>query len=88
MVGVWFEKTEGDTGYPWRLAAIMRATDKFIFVNRSGVKVAEETRESLALLLQSGGIRTLDDTMLFDRALESVISNLKTTRQPSATPKT
>ena len=61
-----------------RLAAIIRGTSKYIFVNRAGVKVAEETRETLAVLLQQGKLRTLDDGMLFDRALESVITNLRT----------
>ncbi len=77
-VGVWFEKMEeGRASYRCRLAAIIRGTGKYIFVNRAGVKVAEETRDSLALQLQNGHLRTLDDGMLFDRALESVIANLR-----------
>lgn len=80
-VGVWFEKSEqGSTSYRCRLAAIIRGTGKYIFVNRAGVKVAEETKESLALHLQEGKLRTLDDGMLFDRALESVITNLRSTK--------
>jgi hypothetical protein len=78
-VGVWFEKKDDDiVSYRCRLAAIIRGTSKYIFVNRAGVKVAEETRETLAVLLQQGKLRTLDDGMLFDRALESVITNLRT----------
>jgi hypothetical protein len=77
-VGVWFEKQDDDiVSYRCRLAAIIRGTSKYIFVNRAGVKVAEETRETLAVLLQQGKLRTLDDGMLFDRALESVITNLR-----------
>lgn len=80
-VGVWFEKSEqGSASYRCRLAAIIRGTGKYIFVNRAGVKVAEETKESLALQLQEGKLRTLDDGMLFDRALESVITNLRSTK--------
>ena len=67
-------------GFRSRLAAIIRATGKYIFVNRSGVKVAEETRMSLALALKSGRLQVLDDGMLFDRALEAVIGNLRTNR--------
>lgn len=79
IVGVWCEKQDDDiVSYRCRLAAIIRGTSKYIFVNRAGVKVAEETRESLAILLQQGKLRTLDDGMLFDRALESVITNLRT----------
>ena len=79
-VGVWFEKrAQGEMAYRCRLAAIIRGTGKYIFVNRSGIKVAEESRDSLALQLQAGELRTLDDGMLFDRALESVITNLRNT---------
>jgi hypothetical protein len=78
-IGVWFEKQDDDiVSYRCRLAAIIHGTSKYIFVNRAGVKVAEETRETLAILLQQGKLRTLDDGMLFDRALESVITNLRT----------
>jgi len=79
VVGVWFERVEEDSTFRCRLAAIIRGTGRYIFVNRSGVKVAEETRETLALQLQKGQLRTLDDSMLFDRALESMITNLRTT---------
>ncbi|MEO0442400.1 MAG: DUF1631 domain-containing protein [Pseudomonadota bacterium] len=79
-VGIWFEKIDqGSSSYRCRLAAIIRGTGKYIFVNRAGVKVAEETRDTLAMQLQQGKMRTLDDGMLFDRALESVITSL---RQP------
>ncbi len=77
-VGMWFEKQDDDiVSYRCRLAAVIRGAGKYIFVNRSGVKVAEETRETLAFQLQQGKVRTLDDGMLFDRALESVITNLR-----------
>ena len=79
-VGMWFEKVDqGSTPYRCRLAAMIRGTGQYIFVNRAGVKVAEETRATLALQLQAGHWRTLDDGMLFDRALESVITNLRKT---------
>ena len=39
--------------------------------------LAEETRNSLALAMKSGRLRVLDDGMLFDRALEAVIGNLR-----------
>lgn len=76
--GSWFEM-HGDNSQKFRcrLAAIIRTTGKYIFVNRSGMKVAEETRMSLALALKSGRLELLDDGMLFDRALEAVIGNLR-----------
>ncbi len=79
--GGWFEmQSEDGQKFRSRLAAIIRATGKYIFVNRSGVKVAEETRMSLALALKSGRLQVLDDGMLFDRALEAVIGNLRNNR--------
>ena len=79
--GSWFEMLdEGGQGYRCRLAAIIKSTGKYIFVNRSGMKVAEETREGLALALKKGRLRILDDSMLFDRALEAVIGTLRESR--------
>ena len=82
--GTWFEM-QGENGekYRCRLAAIIRPAGKYIFVNRSGMKVAEESRETLALALQQKRLSILDDGMLFDRALEAVIGNLREKR-PSA----
>jgi hypothetical protein len=79
--GSWFEMMDAaGQKYRCRLAAIIKATGKYIFVNRSGMKVAEETRQSLALSLKTGRLRVLDDGMLFDRALEAVIGNLREKR--------
>lgn len=79
--GSWFEMQSDDgQKFRCRLAAIIRATGKYIFVNRSGMKVAEESRMSLALALKSGRLHLLDDGMLFDRALEAVIGNLRANR--------
>jgi hypothetical protein len=78
--GSWFEMDNGTQHYRCRLAAIIKATGKYIFVNRSGMKVAEESRETLAVAMKKGSLRLLDDTMLFDRALESVIGSLRQSR--------
>ncbi len=60
-----------------RLAAFIRPTGKYIFVNRNGMKVAEKTQQELAQALQRGHVRPLDNSMLFDRALETVVSSLR-----------
>ncbi len=79
--GSWFEVSEANKpAYRCRLAAVIKAVDKYIFVNRNGMKVAEKTREELAVALQQGQFSMLDDGMLFDRALESVIGNLRESR--------
>jgi len=83
--GSWFEIEESPgQAYRCRLAAILKPAGRYIFVNRSGMKVADRNREGLAQALQQGTLRQLDDGMLFDRALVSVIGNLRKTRGGSA----
>lgn len=60
-----------------RLAAVINGIGKYIFVNRSGIKVAELNRSELETALIDQSIALIDDDRLFDRALESVISNLR-----------
>jgi hypothetical protein len=77
-LGGWVEfKEDEDNTLRCKLAAIIEATDKYIFVDRTGMKVLERDRTGLALDFRRGAVRTLDDTLLFDRALESVIGNLQ-----------
>lgn len=80
-MGTWFEvHGENQERYRCRLAAVIKSIGKYIFVNRAGTKVAEETKDSLAQALADGRYTILDDGMLFDRALESVITNLRAQR--------
>ena len=44
---------------------------------RTGMKVLEKTRNALAVEFRRNAVRLLDDALLFDRALESVIGNLR-----------
>jgi hypothetical protein len=78
-LGAWVEFLEDDDlNVRCKLAAIVeQPVAKYIFVNRTGMKVLERTRMGLALEFQRGAVRTLDDTLLFDRALESVIGALQ-----------
>lgn len=77
-VGAWVEFQEDEENtLRCKLAAIIEATGKYIFVDRTGMKVQERSRTGLALEYRRGAVRTLDDTLLFDRALESVIGNLR-----------
>ncbi|WP_434608378.1 DUF1631 domain-containing protein [Pseudomonas sp. R1-7] len=77
-LGSWVEFQEDeDNNLRCKLAAIIQATGKFVFVNRTGLKVLEHSRTSLALEFRRGAARLLDDTLLFDRALESVLGNLR-----------
>ncbi|MGN8276370.1 DUF1631 domain-containing protein [Pseudomonas sp. SMN5] len=77
-LGSWVEfQEEDDNRLRCKLAAIIQATGKYVFVNRTGLKVLEHSRTSLALEFRRGAARLLDDTLLFDRALESVLGNLR-----------
>jgi hypothetical protein len=80
-VGAWIELTRDGTKLRCKLAAFIRATGKYIFVNRSGAKVAEYRRQELAATMASGAISMLDDGLIFDRALESIIDNLRSSRK-------
>jgi hypothetical protein len=77
-VGSWVEIQEDEEHkLRGKLAAIIKPTGKYIFVNRTGMKVMEKSRMGLAVEFRRGAIRLLDDALLFDRALESVIGNLR-----------
>ncbi|CAI8997253.1 Thymidine phosphorylase [Pseudomonas sp. IT-P12] len=77
-LGCWVEfREDEDNTLRCKLAAIIDATGKYIFVDRTGMKVQERSRAGLALDFRQGVVRVLDDTLLFDRALESVIDHLQ-----------
>lgn len=77
-VGSWVEFQEDEEHkLRCKLAALIKPTGKYIFVNRTGMKVLEKTRMGLAVEFRRGAVRLLDDALLFDRALESVIGNLR-----------
>ncbi|MCZ6709603.1 MAG: DUF1631 domain-containing protein [Gammaproteobacteria bacterium] len=76
--GVWVELTQesGDT-FRCKLAAIIKPGDRYIFVNRRGMKVLEKTRMGLAVELKRKTMTILDESQVFDRALRAVIGNLR-----------
>ncbi|MBF7730270.1 DUF1631 domain-containing protein [Pseudomonas sp. N040] len=77
-VGSWVELQEaGERKLRCKLATVLKHSGKYIFVNRAGMKVLEKTRMGLAVEFRRGAVRLLDDALLFDRALESVIGNLR-----------
>lgn len=76
--GHWIEFTQNhEHKLRCKLAAISKTTGRYIFVNRSGMKVLETTRLELATHFKDKTALLLDDALLFDRALESVIGNLR-----------
>ena len=75
--GTWIEAH--DEGEPLRckLIALFEDRDRYVFVNRAGMKAREWTTMGLAAALQLGEVTVLDDSLLFDRALDSVVSQLQ-----------
>lgn len=76
--GVWVEMNN-DSGERIRckLATIIQPGNRYIFVNRRGMKVAERNRMALAIELKEHTLTILDESQVFDRALEAVIGNLR-----------
>ncbi len=85
QAGAWVEMNCGtEQKQRCKLAAFIASADKYIFVNRTGVKIAELNKMQLAAGVKQESIRVLDDAALFDRALESVITNLRVMKEAEA----
>lgn len=79
--GAWLEFSESGSKRRCRLAAIVNSIGRYIFVDRRGKKLLELDLHSLAQDLERGALRVLDEGMLFDRALEAVIGDLRQSRK-------
>lgn len=75
--GTWIEFVDDDFKVRAKIAARIRSQDRFVFVNGRGVKTIEKSSGQLAADFESGMARMVNDTALFDRALEGMISRLK-----------
>ena len=76
--GAWFDfRNDDGSASRCRLAAFIKPTGKYIFVNRNGMKVAEKSQQELALALKEQKLLAMDNSMLFDRALETVVTSLR-----------
>ncbi|MDN5848147.1 MAG: DUF1631 domain-containing protein [Nitrococcus sp.] len=84
-LGTWFAFSTG-AGRQLRakLSARLNAGRRLIFVNRAGFKLADKKLEEMAEELSSGRAVILDHNMLFDKALEQVITNLRDLRASQA----
>lgn len=63
-----------------RIAAHIKHTRKFILTDRSGAKLAEISEFDMAQKIDSGEIELMASEQVFDRALESVIGNIRDRR--------
>lgn len=83
-IGTWFEFGDASGNcVRAKLSARLNAGRRLIFVNRAGFKLADKILEDMADDLVAGRAVMLDDNMLFDRALETVIVNLRSGRTGS-----
>jgi hypothetical protein len=84
--GVWVELTKDDGDkVRCKLAAIIEPGDRYVFVNRRGMKVLEKSKIALAAALKDRKLTILEEAQVFDRALQAVIGNLRTMqRTPQA----
>lgn len=75
--GCWFE-IENQSGKIERgcLTAIVGMGSKYIFTDHQGNKVAERSAIGLAMALRNDGFRMVDDAPLFDRVIDTLVSEL------------
>ena len=78
-VGTWLSYEDSKRGKILRckLSTKIEISDMFVFVNRFGFKVMERSRKDFAYDLQQRRAIPLENTMLFDRAMENIIGNLR-----------
>ncbi|MDA1074363.1 MAG: DUF1631 domain-containing protein [Proteobacteria bacterium] len=76
--GMWvdFIDNEGDR-LRCKLSAIIQPGNKYIFVNRRGMKVSERLSVELADALEQRNLKIIEESQVFDRALQTVIGNLR-----------
>ena len=76
--GSWVELTQpsGEV-VRCKLTTIIEPGGRYIFVNRRGMKVAERSRRGLAVELKRNTLNILEESQVFDRALQAVIGNLR-----------
>ncbi len=76
--GTWVEiNQENSVPLRCKLTTVTVPGHNYIFVNRRGMKVFEKTRMGIATLLKDNQLKIIDESQVFDRALQSVIGNLR-----------
>ncbi len=77
-VGVWVELLQDDgERLRCKLATVVEPGPRYVFVNRRGMKVLEKSRMGLAVDLKRKALTILEESQVFDRALQAVIGNLR-----------
>lgn len=78
-VGTWVSYEDSRRGKILRckLSAKLEVSDTYVFVNRFGFKVLERSRKDFAYDMQQRRAIPLETGVLFDRAMENIVSNLR-----------
>ncbi|NIE74018.1 DUF1631 domain-containing protein [Pantoea sp. Ap-967] len=76
-IGAWVEVLDDDEPLRCKLVARIDSSDRLVFANRTGMKVREWNSAGLARAVRRGDVRVLDDGLLFERALETVLEGLR-----------
>ena len=76
--GSWIEfSLVNGSKFRCKLSTKIDEADCLIFVNRMGLKVVEKTRRELAHEMRRGRVKVLEQGLLVDRAMNSVMGNLR-----------
>jgi len=76
-IGAWVEVLDDEEPLRCKLVARIDSSERLVFANRTGMKVREWSVPGLAQALRRGDARLLDDGLLFERALETVLESLR-----------
>jgi hypothetical protein len=78
-LGTWISYEDSRRGKILRckLSTKIEISDMFVFVNRFGFKVMEKSRKDFAYDLQQRRAIPLENGVLFDRAMENIVTNLR-----------
>lgn len=78
--GAWLQWNSDNGMQRCRLAAILPSVGRYVFVDRQGKKVMELSLDELAWSIKDEKLRVLNDGQLFDRALQTVIGDMRRRR--------
>lgn len=76
-MGTWLELREGEQISKVRIAAYIRPTRMYVLVNRNGTRTAQFDRTEMIRRIALGSVRVIENTLFFERSLESVIQHLR-----------
>ena len=83
-IGQWLEIMDNDQRQPVKLSWISPISNKYLLVNRKGLRVAAETPEELALRLTQGTLQIWQGEHPFEQAMHQVMGKLKKQTPESA----